>query len=118
MLIVDDEPSARDAMQGLLTQWGCDVVGAKDGDEALERARARCPQVVLCDLSLADAESGISVLARLRDVCGSGLACAFVTGESAPERVAEARSTTYPIIFKPVTPARLRAILEHLVHPV
>lgn len=25
---------------------------------------------------------------------------------------------TYPIIFKPVTPARLRAILEHLVHPV
>ena len=117
VLIIDDEASARDAAQGLLVQWGCDVVSAKSGDEALECVLARCPKVILCDLSLADAESGITVLARLHDVCGSGVSCAFVTGESAPERIAEARATKYPIIFKPLTPARLRAILEHLVHP-
>ena len=117
VLIIDDEASALDAMHGLLAQWGCNVVSAKDGEEAVEHARAQCPEVVLCDLSLADGESGVRVLARLRDLCGPVVACAFVTGESAPERVAVARTAGYPIIFKPVTPARLRAILEHLVHP-
>jgi hypothetical protein len=68
-------------------------------------------------LSLADAESGVDVVARLRGECGSAVAFAFVTGESAPERVAEARATGHPIAFKPTTPVRLRAILEHLVHP-
>jgi CheY-like chemotaxis protein/anti-sigma regulatory factor (Ser/Thr protein kinase) len=116
VLIVDDEAPARDAMQGLLAQWGCEVITAECGDEAVERARARCPDVVLCDLSLADAESGVDVVARLRGECGSAVACAFVTGESAPERVAEARAAGHPIAFKPTTPARLRAILEHLVH--
>jgi len=116
VLIVDDEAPAREAMQGLLAQWGCEVITAECGDEAVERARARCPDVVLCDLSLADAESGVNVVARLRGECGSAVACAFVTGESAPERVAEARAAGHPIAFKPTTPARLRAILEHLVH--
>jgi CheY-like chemotaxis protein len=116
VLIVDDEAPVRDAMQGLLAQWGCEVMTAEDGDEAFDHARAQCPDVVLCDLSLADAESGVSVVARLRRECGSAMACAFVTGESEPERVAEARATGYPIAFKPTTPARLRAILEHLVH--
>lgn len=116
VLIVDDEAPARDAMQGLLAQWGCEVITAEGGDEAVERARAQRPGVVLCDLSLADAENGVNVVARLRRECGSAVACAFVTGESTPERVAEARATGHPVAFKPTTPAKLRAILEHLVH--
>jgi signal transduction histidine kinase/CheY-like chemotaxis protein len=116
VLIVDDEAPTRDAMQGLLAHWGCEVITAECGDEAVERARAQCPDVVLCDLSLAAAESGVEVVERLRRQCGSAVACAFITGESAPERIAEARAAGHPIAFKPTTPARLRAIVEHLVH--
>jgi signal transduction histidine kinase/methylmalonyl-CoA mutase cobalamin-binding subunit len=119
VLVIDDEAPAREGMQGLLIQWGCEVTTADGGREAVDRARDRHPDVVLCDLSLADAEDGIKVVERLRRECGSGVAYAFVTGESAPERIAEARATGYPITFKPTTPAKLRAILEHLVqlHP-
>ena len=116
VLVVDDEAPARDAMQGLLAQWGCDVTTADGEDQAVERARDRHPDVVLCDLRLADGESGVTVVDRIRRECGPGVACAFVTGESAPERIAEARAAGYPIAFKPTTPAKLRAILEHLVH--
>ena len=115
LLVVDDEASARDAMQGLLAQWGCEVVTAESGDEAIERAHDRPPDVVLCDLSLGNAESGITVVERLQRERASGVAYAFVTGESAPERIAEARATGHPIAFKPTTPGKLRAILEHLV---
>ena len=115
VLIIDDEASARDAMKGMLAQWGCVVATAGCGDEALACARAERPDVVLCDLKLGHGESGIEVVARIRQVCGPTVACAFVTGESAPERVAEARATGYPIAFKPTAPVRLRAILEHLL---
>jgi len=115
VLIVDDEPSARDAMKGLLVRWGCDVTTARDGIEAVERAWALHPDVVLCDLGLGNEESGVDVVARIREHCGTAVACAFVTGESAPERIAAARATGYPIAFKPTAPVRLRALLEHLI---
>ena len=116
VLIIDDEASARDAMAGLLVQWGCEVLTAGSGDEAVERALARSPDIALCDLRLADEENGVDVVARIRRECGATFACAFVTGESAPDRIAEARATGHPVAFKPTSPVRLRAILEHLVH--
>jgi len=115
VLVVDDEASARDAMEGILTRWGCEVSTARGVNEAVDRAREERPDVVLCDLSLGDSGTGIDVVARLREECGPTLACAFVTGESAPERIAAARAAGCPIVFKPTTAAKLRALVEYLV---
>lgn len=115
VLIVDDEVAARDALAGLLTQWGCEVDKAERGAEALEHARRCRPDVVLCDLNLADGENGLQVVDRLRSEHGVELACAFVTGESGPEHVAEARQCGYLIAFKPTKPAKLRALIEHMM---
>lgn len=117
VMVVDDEMLVRDAIRGLLVQWGCEVITAAHGDEAVELARRRCPDAVLCDLNLADGESGVDVVSRVKQECGSGVACAFITGESANERIAEARATGHPIAIKPTTPGKLRALLEHLVRP-
>ncbi|HET8876410.1 MAG TPA: ATP-binding protein [Casimicrobiaceae bacterium] len=114
VLIVDDESAARDAMQGLLARWGCDVAAAESGDAAIEHAREQPPDVVLCDLRLRDGETGIDVVDRLKRECRSA-AYALVTGESSPEYLAQARTTGDPIAFKPTTPGKLRALLEHLV---
>jgi len=115
VLIVDDEAPARDAAQGLLARWGCDVVAAANGDEAVAHVATWQPDVVLCDLRLRDGETGIDIVDRLKRECRSTMSCAFVTGESSPEYLAKARATGHPIAFKPTTPARLRAMLEHLV---
>jgi signal transduction histidine kinase len=113
VLLVDDEAPVREAMQGLLARWGCEVSTAECGDEALIRARARRPDIVLCDLNLAHGESGVDVVQRIQDELGSGMPCAFVTGESSPDMIAKARATGHPIVFKPTHPGKLRAILEH-----
>jgi len=117
VLVVDDEASARDSIGGLLAQWGCEVVAVKGGDEAVAQARIRRPDLVLCDLSLSDGDSGIRVVDRLRREHGAGLACAFITGESARERISEAQAVGHPIAFKPTKPAKLRALIEHLLDP-
>ena len=47
-LIVDDHPLTREALTGLLEQQGFSVVGeAADGAEAIDRARALQPDLVL-----------------------------------------------------------------------
>ena len=115
VLVVDDDAPARDALRGLLAQWGCDVVAVEGGDDAVAQARMRRPDLVLCDLSLADGESGIRVVHELQREHGGALACAFVTGESSHERIAQARAAGHPIAFKPTKPAKLRALIEHLL---
>ena len=115
VLIVDDEDAPREAIAGLLEQWGCIVSVARDGDEALAHARARPPDLVLCDLTLGAGESGLEVVDRLRGDLGPRLACAFITGASTPAMIAELRERGDPIAFKPTAPAKLRALLEHLL---
>jgi CheY-like chemotaxis protein len=115
VLVVDDEAAVRDAIQGLLKQWGCEVINAAGGDEAIDRTRNRRPDIVLCDLSLANGESGLKAVERLRGTHGSELACAFITGELSTELIVEARAAGHPIAFKPTKPAKLRALIEHML---
>ena len=53
VLIVDDHPLFAEGLRNLLTERGIDVVGiAHDGHEALTRARALRPDVVLMDVTM------------------------------------------------------------------
>ncbi|MGK5530471.1 response regulator [Streptomyces sp. URMC 129] len=66
VLIVDDEPLARSALQTLLgTDAGLRVVGQSSGRDAVPLARTTRPDVVLLDIRMPDAD-GITVLRGLR----------------------------------------------------
>ena len=67
ILLVDDHPLTRSALAGLLAQHGFDVVAeANDGEEAIERAGALQPDLILLDLSMPGLD-GLSALPLLRD---------------------------------------------------
>jgi DNA-binding NarL/FixJ family response regulator len=67
VLIVDDHPLTRDALNALLVQNGFSVVGeAADGEEAIGLARSLQPDLVLLDLSMPGVD-GLQALPRLRD---------------------------------------------------
>lgn len=66
-LIVDDNPSFRDAMRALLQAQGIDVVGgAGSGDEALAQIGELRPEVALIDIDLGR-ESGLGLVQRLQE---------------------------------------------------
>ncbi len=52
ILVVEDEPDLAEIYQTLLEQAGYDVAVAHNGKEALERAEAKEPQVILLDLRM------------------------------------------------------------------
>ncbi len=114
VLVVDDEADVRDALGGLLARWGCAVETAGSGAEALAPGGA-APELVLCDLRLGGAEAGFDVLDRLKARWGERLQGVVVTADAAPELIAEARERGYPLLHKPVRPARLRALVEQLL---
>ncbi|MBN2003276.1 MAG: response regulator [Anaerolineae bacterium] len=65
ILIVDDEPSARDTLQALLFNEGYELVFAYDGFEALAKASALNPDLVLLDVMMPGLD-GFAVCQRLR----------------------------------------------------
>jgi two-component system KDP operon response regulator KdpE len=66
VLVVDDEPPMRKLLRIVLGAGGLRTVEAASGAEALERAAAYNPDVVLLDLGLPDTD-GIDVTRRLRE---------------------------------------------------
>ncbi len=65
VLIVDDEPSARDTLEALLYREGYDLAFASDGPEALEKAASLTPDVILLDVMMPGMD-GFEVCRRLR----------------------------------------------------
>jgi DNA-binding NarL/FixJ family response regulator len=75
VLIVDDHPSFRATARTLLEAEGFEVVGeAIDGADALAKAAALRPEVVLLDVQLPDLD-GFAIAARL---CANGSSPAIV----------------------------------------
>lgn len=112
VLVVDDEPDVRAALEGLLRRWGCSVETAASGGEALG---AGPPELVLCDLRLGEGGSGFDILDRLKARWGANLHGVIVTADASPERIADAHARGYPLLHKPVRPAKLRALVEQLL---
>jgi signal transduction histidine kinase/DNA-binding response OmpR family regulator len=65
VLVIDDDPAARDLLQRFLSRTGYDVVTASGGAEGLERARAIKPAVITLDVMMPGVD-GWAVLQALK----------------------------------------------------
>ncbi|MGW0812866.1 response regulator transcription factor [Streptomyces viridiviolaceus] len=65
LLVVDDEPTVRELLRTALRYAGFDVEAAATGQEALDLAARRAPDLVLLDVMLPDMD-GFEVIRRLR----------------------------------------------------
>jgi two-component system, sensor histidine kinase len=110
VLIVDDEPDARDALRELVRIWGYEAEVAADGSEAITRALERRPEVVLLDLWLPDMD-GHDVARRIRAECGQdGPAVVAFTGSEDEDGAGGGLFDAY--VLKPADPEALRLIVE------
>jgi signal transduction histidine kinase len=65
ILIVDDEPTARDTLEAFLYPENYDLVFANNGSEALNRLQELAPDVILCDVMMPDMD-GYEVCERIK----------------------------------------------------
>ncbi|MDX5300106.1 MAG: response regulator, partial [Gammaproteobacteria bacterium] len=117
VLSIDNDPSILEGMVALLTHWGCDVIAASHGGEALRALAGTAPDIVLADYQLDDDENGLDTLDWLRRQfpATTPFPAILITGLTTPEVKADALARGYQVLYKPVKPAALRAMMNTLV---
>ena len=66
VLVVDDEPDARDFLATVLEDNGYATVLAKDGNEAISILEAGAPDLVTLDITMPE-KSGVAVYRKLKE---------------------------------------------------
>lgn len=119
LLVVEDDAAARVSLVNLLQGWGATVeahasLAALDAALRARPADAPPPELAMLDLHLADG-SGLDALDRLRQACSAELPGLLLTGDAGLEPSGPAARPGLRTLRKPVAPARLRAMLQHLL---
>jgi CheY-like chemotaxis protein len=117
VLCVDNERAILEAMEGLLSHWGCDVRTALSLKQ-IDRERLLegwYPDLVLMDYHL-DQTSGLDAIEWLRHNLGGHLPAALVTADRSPAVRTLAEERGIAVVTKPVKPAALRAAISGLAN--
>jgi DNA-binding response OmpR family regulator len=114
ILVVDDEPKIVRLVRDYLEHAGFGVIVARDGREALMRARSEAPDLVILDLGLPGLD-GLDVTRRLRQ--DSGVPLIMLTArDTETDRVLGLELGADDYLTKPFSPrelvARGRAVLR------
>ena len=115
ILVVDDERPIVELIRYNLRREGFDVEVAYDGHEAIERARATSPDLVILDLMLPYVD-GLEVCRHLRAQGGRVPILMLTAKDAEHNRVVGLESGADDYVTKPFSPrelvARVRAILR------
>ena len=108
VLVVDDEPEAVELLEFNLSQAGYAVVAASDGAEALKKARAVLPSLIVLDLMLPEID-GLEVCKMLRrDPATAGIPIIMLTARAAEiDRILGLELGADDYITKPFSPREL-----------
>jgi signal transduction histidine kinase len=117
VLVLDDDTTILAAMESLLSSWGCQVNTANSLEEARKKigTSALPPELLIVDYRLRGQASGLNVAAALQAVLSQRVPVLVITGDTAPDRLREAQASGYPLLHKPVPPAKLRSIMYQLI---
>jgi PAS domain S-box-containing protein len=125
VLVVDDEPDARDVLQRILEQSNAAIVVAASADEAAAVVIQAAPDVIVSDIGM-PGQDGYQFIRRLREG-GCTIPAVALTAFARPEDRAKAIHAGYQMhLPKPVEPTQLvsavatlasRATLIHKAAP-
>ena len=117
VLLIEDDEAIRTAACVLFDHWGIDLVAEPSLDAALATlaAREQRPDLVLSDYRLPGEYDGVGVVRQLRDRFGADLPGVLITGDTGEEAQRNITQSGLIILHKPLKPAKLRALIGHIL---
>ena len=112
ILVVDDEKVIADTIVQILNKNGFIAEAAYSGEEAIEKATRRCPELVLSDVLMPQID-GVEAAIAIREGCPDTRIILF-SGQSATVEIlarARERGHTFELLPKPIHPTQL---IKHL----
>ena len=119
ILVVDDDPDARDFFITVLEDHGYATVSARDGNAALQQLEKALPDLVTLDITMPE-KSGVGVYRKLKETDEyKGIPVVIITGVSDDFKqfISSRRQVPPPegYLSKPVEPQDLVAKVEALL---
>ncbi|MCK9488212.1 MAG: hybrid sensor histidine kinase/response regulator [Xanthomonadales bacterium] len=118
VLVVDNDASVLKAMAAVLRGWNCQVLTARDGEQARAIIQAvpagKRPDIWLLDYHLDGADTGLAVRSRLIQIDGARPTVIITADHSEAVRNAVQADGCH-LLHKPVKPLALKSLLAHLV---
>ncbi len=114
VLCIDNEEQILAGLSSLLTRWQCEVVTARDLNDARIQLGLNgfAPDIILADYHLDQDQSGLEAMERLRERYGPDLPGILITADTRKELMEEVESKGFGFMAKMVRPAALRAMIS------
>lgn len=117
ILLVDDNPDVRQALMLTLTEWGFVVNDFADivSMESFLRQGGAVPDLIISDFELGGEDTGDQAIAAAHHALDREVPAFIVTGAEDEAVWQKIHSSGFTALRKPVRPARLRAMINHLL---
>ena len=117
LLLIDNDPAILEGMVTLLEDWDYQTLAASSAEAALTLldAHGLTPDAILADYHLDDGATGSEAIRRICQHLGQNIPAALITADRSAEVRQEAEAAGWAWLGKPVRPARLRALLGHVL---
>ena len=114
VLVIEDNALIRQAMECLLTSWGCQITLADGALMACGHVRRdQAPDIILSDYQLNDGYNGINAVRLVRELTGRQIPACLISADENLMHQAEAAGVHY--LHKSVPPAKLRSVVSSLL---
>lgn len=117
IVVVDDEPDARELLQSLLTNYGAQVTTCRNAREAFETVRLEKPDLLVSDIGMPE-EDGYSLISKIRLLSesegGRTPAIALTAFARIEDRIRALSQGFQMFVPKPVEPNELIAAIRSL----
>jgi two-component system, sensor histidine kinase len=115
VLLVEDDPAVRDATRMLLKAEGYRVTAVESLTHALQKAHQENIDLLVTDYHLSGGETGIQVIAALREILGFALKAVLMTGDTSTAVRELPRDTYLRVASKPIKAEELLTLLRALL---
>lgn len=117
ILLVENDVSVREAMEGLLTRWHCTIRTSASLGEAMTvlSGTGFQPDIILADQHLDRSTLGSDTVAQARKLLKRTIPAIIITADPDTHLGHIAKAERIEVMQKPVRPAELRALMAHLL---
>ena len=115
VLVIEDDESIHSALLALLNGWGVCVevfFCIQEGQGFLSKNPLWQPDLILSDFRLRNNETGIQGIKLFREFLSKDVPAILMTGDTAPERIQQAKQSGLVVIHKPIKAGVLRNVVQ------
>lgn len=121
VLLVEDDPLARESLGDLLTSWGCKVVSTTSAEQAYAwlsqqgEDGSQHVELIISDHDLGAGDKGMQMILKIRAQTRPEFPAILVSGDTSETLKAQTHNAEIPLLYKPLKPAYLRTLLARVL---